>query len=481
MNYSDYRLTLDIHDIRSNVVVKVKRGDNTRRLRISLTENGKVYQIADACTAVFKGKKPDGKSLYNDCTIEDNCILYVMGNNTTSAIGIVECEVSLISGDGEVISSPTFSILVEANVISDDDVVDSNDEATALVKLFADKQDKFGNVLKADGVNIIETNEELIFNSQKPIQFHASNNPVIVNNLNVYKSADGTGLIKNVSTPQNDDDASNKKYVDESFGGLLYSANKYTDDAVANSNQYTDNKATQIETNVDSVAKTRADEALADSKDYTDAEVAKAKAHAESVAQSSASSALESSKQYTNDKLASIESGGSGQSAGCQWTTIFSHTFDEVDADGGITWEIENDNPGISAKIKRMSEFQLYIELPYTDDVTLNAFPIKVYFTNKKTNNSANLYSRNVIANDRANKKPTIYITANPVRFGGRFRTLSTQSLALVDHDPKVELVSQLNILVDDGDLALKFTTKDTNKGVIKPIPKGTVILLEGR
>ena len=135
MNYSDYRLTFDIHDIRSNIIVKVKRGDNTRRLCISLTEKGKVYQIADRCTAVFKGKKPDGKSLLNDCSIEDNTIYYVMGNNTTNAVGIVDSEVSLIGGDGKTITSPTFSIQVEDTPVHDDDVIDSTDEAGAFVSL----------------------------------------------------------------------------------------------------------------------------------------------------------------------------------------------------------------------------------------------------------------------------------------------------------------------------------------------------------
>ena len=146
MNYSDYRLTLDIHSVRSNTIVKVKRGTNTKRLCITFTENGKVYEIANGCTAVFKGKKPDGYSLYNDCTIEDNAILYVMGNNTTSAVGIVESEVSLISSEGEVITSPTFSILVEDTPVHDDDVFDSSDEATALVELVAETTDLINGV-----------------------------------------------------------------------------------------------------------------------------------------------------------------------------------------------------------------------------------------------------------------------------------------------------------------------------------------------
>lgn len=144
MNYSNYRLTLDVHDIRSNVVVKVKKGDNSKRLCISLTENGKVYQISDKCTAVFKGKKPDGCILYNSCDegspigIDSNTIFYEMTNNTTNVVGVIECEISLISGDGKVLVSPTFDIQVADAPVDDDDVIDSSNEATALVKLISE-------------------------------------------------------------------------------------------------------------------------------------------------------------------------------------------------------------------------------------------------------------------------------------------------------------------------------------------------------
>ncbi len=138
MNYSNYRLTLDIKDVRSNAVVRVKRGNNTKRLCISLVDNGKVYQISDGCTAALKGKKPDGFSLYNECTIDDNTIYYVIGNNTTSTVGVVECEIVLVSGNEDVLISPTFIIIVEEVPVDDDDVIDSSDEVSALVALVSE-------------------------------------------------------------------------------------------------------------------------------------------------------------------------------------------------------------------------------------------------------------------------------------------------------------------------------------------------------
>lgn len=129
MNYSNYRLSLDIHDIRSNVVIKVKRGTNTKRLCITLTENGKVYEIGNSCTAEFKGKRPDGKSLSLPVEkIERNVIYYVIGTSTTKVAGIVEGEIRITSGDGKVIASPTFSILVEGNIVDDDNVINPDED-----------------------------------------------------------------------------------------------------------------------------------------------------------------------------------------------------------------------------------------------------------------------------------------------------------------------------------------------------------------
>ena len=161
MNYSNYRLTLDVHDISSNVVVKVKKGDNTRRLCISLTENGKVYQIADSCKAWFMAKKPNGGHLCNACEIENNTILYVMTNNTTNAVGIVDSEVRLVNEEkGDAITSPSFTILVEDTTVNDDDVLDSSNEATALMELVKETAELKNEVESMlDGFDTYETDE----------------------------------------------------------------------------------------------------------------------------------------------------------------------------------------------------------------------------------------------------------------------------------------------------------------------------------
>lgn len=135
MNNSSYWISLDIHDTASQAVLAVKKGDNSRKICASLTENGKEYAISEGCTAVFTAKKPDGTKLYNDCVIVDNSITYVTTNNTTSAVGLVECEFRLISPEDKLLVCPRFTLIVEDTVVDDDDVMDSSDEFSALSKM----------------------------------------------------------------------------------------------------------------------------------------------------------------------------------------------------------------------------------------------------------------------------------------------------------------------------------------------------------
>ena len=53
MNNSVYRISLDIHTVGSQVSLPIKRGDTARTICVTLTENGKPYQITDGCYAKY--------------------------------------------------------------------------------------------------------------------------------------------------------------------------------------------------------------------------------------------------------------------------------------------------------------------------------------------------------------------------------------------------------------------------------------------
>ena len=140
MNYSDYRFTLDVQIHQAQVSVPVTFGDTARRLCIGLTDGRKPYTIPEGCRAVFVAKKPDKESIINDCIIERNTIIYEFSQNTTSAEGVVNCEIRLIDTDERVLTSPQFIIVVDKNVMRDEEYPLSESESTTLSRIISSEE-----------------------------------------------------------------------------------------------------------------------------------------------------------------------------------------------------------------------------------------------------------------------------------------------------------------------------------------------------
>ena len=154
MNYSVYRFTLDIQQERQQIL-RLKKEDTKRAFEIMLSEKGEPYYITDDCYAVFSAKKPDGTKVFNDCEIDDNVIKYVLTPQTTAAKGMLKCEIKLYGGNGGLITSPGFSVIVDDVVNNNGDVVvESADEIDALTTLIAE-----ASTLKAEVEHKLENGE----------------------------------------------------------------------------------------------------------------------------------------------------------------------------------------------------------------------------------------------------------------------------------------------------------------------------------
>ncbi|MBQ8393840.1 MAG: BppU family phage baseplate upper protein [Clostridia bacterium] len=132
MNYSVFRFTLNMHSHRSQVSVPVFVGDIGVRLLISITDGGNPYFIEDGCTAMLRGKKPDGNPIFNQCIILNNTtIQYDFTKQTSNVEGIVTCEIDLYGADGTPITAPKFIIVVDSRAVSDADI----DEAISVADI----------------------------------------------------------------------------------------------------------------------------------------------------------------------------------------------------------------------------------------------------------------------------------------------------------------------------------------------------------
>ena len=152
MNYAVYNIALDIHKTGSQVALPMVRGENKRKIVVSLTENGRPYKISEGTKVElghFTALKPDGKFIYNACEIdeENNVIIYYVTSQTTAAEGEVKCQIKLSDSEKGLLFTPQFSIIVSNTLYNEEPILASSEEFNALTVYLADLQKKV-----ADGV-----------------------------------------------------------------------------------------------------------------------------------------------------------------------------------------------------------------------------------------------------------------------------------------------------------------------------------------
>lgn len=138
MNDSRSYITLDFRNNHVQPVVKSKKNDTARTIYIGLADGGTPYVIADGCYATFTAKKPDRTKIVNECTIENNMIVYAFTEQTCTCPGRTKAEIKLYGSNGRVLTSAGFVLEVYDTVFNDGDVSDSTSEMNALDQLIVD-------------------------------------------------------------------------------------------------------------------------------------------------------------------------------------------------------------------------------------------------------------------------------------------------------------------------------------------------------
>nr|DAF92303.1 MAG TPA: Baseplate component [Myoviridae sp. ctBvM24] len=145
-------ITLELTGDERLYMVSAKQGDKrTRYVRISLTNDGKVFEIPEDFITIANIKKPDKHFCYNECTVENNKILVELTNQALAAAGTAHCDVEIRDEDNEqVLSTQAFTIEIE-ETNRNDSAIESCNEITAVEK----KVQKYID-------NIISTKEDIL-------------------------------------------------------------------------------------------------------------------------------------------------------------------------------------------------------------------------------------------------------------------------------------------------------------------------------
>lgn len=115
--------------------VPAKQGDvGSREVSIKFVDNGVIYSIPEGTTARIRVTKPDGKYVFNDCTIEDNAVIAPLTAQTLAVAGDARADIALYQGENELLSCSVFILAIMPRAGSDE-AIESTDEFGALDSL----------------------------------------------------------------------------------------------------------------------------------------------------------------------------------------------------------------------------------------------------------------------------------------------------------------------------------------------------------
>lgn len=124
---------MDLYGETKYYMVSAKQYDkSTRLISIALLNNGAEYKIPSNALLMVNVRKPDGKYVFNECTMQDNHVVVELTNQILAAAGTAYADIEIRSSDGsEVLSSASFTIEVEESM-RNDTAIESSNEFTAL-------------------------------------------------------------------------------------------------------------------------------------------------------------------------------------------------------------------------------------------------------------------------------------------------------------------------------------------------------------
>ena len=118
-----------------NKVYGMQLDNGTRKLIVSLENNGEPYTIPSGVTVKLQGRRPDGAAIFKDCTIKNNQIHVVLTSYELAVPGDCELTITLYEGkpsssgnfSGNQLSSFAFKVAVPKSPFSEDLVVSSKE------------------------------------------------------------------------------------------------------------------------------------------------------------------------------------------------------------------------------------------------------------------------------------------------------------------------------------------------------------------
>lgn len=233
------KIRTDLNRPAGPVTVYAVQGDrNTRRLELTLTASGTPWVPPEGTRAAMRYRKPDGTLGYYD-TMPDGTSAWEMAENTVSILlapqmltvpGTVDAQLELMAGT-DLLGACTFCVRVQENPAAG--VQKSEDYVNWMEWMMAQIESRVAELGSAGGEGTVQAVAGVLPED--------GNVPLKASDIGALPTAGGTmtgelsmgdNPLSGLATPEQEDQAANKAYVDEQIAEAGTSGRSYTDQQV---------------------------------------------------------------------------------------------------------------------------------------------------------------------------------------------------------------------------------------------------------
>lgn len=132
------QISIDLSDNSTAPIIRLQQSCIGINIEFFLNNGGKPFKIEDEMSARILAEKPDGTSVYNNCQVVENRVIYEVTSQTIASAGTVVCQLQITRGD-EILYSPRIELWVSENLSAE---IESKNEYNAITA----KEDKSNKV-----------------------------------------------------------------------------------------------------------------------------------------------------------------------------------------------------------------------------------------------------------------------------------------------------------------------------------------------
>ena len=157
---SQKEISLDLQNQGFTNTIYSQQGDtDSRKLVVSLFDDGEEYIISSSSTVYLEGTRADDAVVHRKVdSISDNTVTVLFKNEELCVKGIAKYKISIYGNDGSILSSVPFKIKVYENIYNDEGII-ATPEYSELQKILEDVSELEDNINKSEASRVESENK----------------------------------------------------------------------------------------------------------------------------------------------------------------------------------------------------------------------------------------------------------------------------------------------------------------------------------